>query len=409
MTAKMNSKNSIYIGLVVFFLSIQSHAQTAPVHLNYFGFTAIDCYYDDPLDASSITNYISEVDTFSNIAHMCVYDYTDNVVARINTMNSYCVNPILHIQDIFFQIVDTLAPSGVNYDLYPNFTNRWTTFMTTNSSVIDPDKIGCFYIADEPFWNGISLSDMDTVTALLKNAFPTIPLLMVEAYMTVDSMQVPQAMDWIGFDRYGTFDPQFDSAFLDNLDTLKSKLSSPNQKIMLIIDDQWFPDYLTYLGWTQDTIADVVQNYYDLAVSDTSVIGLIGYIWPGGLDGPTHRGVRNMSSAVINKNVEIGQLIKANFSPCNALSMNESENKKETFQIYPNPSNGKLNISNTNILKNTTISITIQSIEGELIYRKVFENSANEISIDTSDLTNGIYFISLNCNSDTFNYKWIKQ
>ncbi|NCO64372.1 MAG: T9SS type A sorting domain-containing protein [Flavobacteriia bacterium] len=404
MTTKTNSKTIFLIGLLWAFLSIQSHAQTAPPHLKYFGFTAIDCFYDDPLDASTITNYISEVDSFSNIAHMCVYDYTDNVVARTNLMNSYCVNPILHIQEIFFQIVDTLAPSGVNYDLHPNFTARWTTFMTTNSSVIDPAKIGCFYVADEPFWNGISLSDMDTVCALLKNAFPTIPLLMVEAYTTVDSMQVPQAMDWVGFDRYGTFDPQFDPVFLENLDTLKSRLSSPNQKIILIIDDQWFPEYLTYLGWTQDTMADVVQNYYDLAVSDTSVIGLIGYIWPGGLDGPTHHGVRNMSTAVINKNVEIGQLIKANFSPCNALSIKDNEYTKGSIKIYPNPA--------TEIIH---IEILFEPIDGDLVIynslgeveKKISKINSRNISIETSDFTSGIYFILFSNGDRRINGKFI--
>lgn len=386
----MTPKTIFLIGLLWTFLSIQSHAQTAPPHLKYFGFTAIDCFYDDPLDASNITNYISEVDTFTNIAHMCVYDYTDNIVARTNLMNAHCVNPILHIQEIFFQIVDTHAPSGVNYDLYPDFTARWSTFMTTNSSVLVPAKIGCFYIADEPFWNGITLSDMDTVCALLKNTFPTIPLLMVEAYATVNSMQVPKSMDWVGFDRYRTFDPQFDPAFLENLDTLKSRLSSPNQKIILIIDDQWFPEYLTFLGWSQDSMTDVVQNYYDLAASDPSVIGLIGYIWPGGLDGPTHHGVRNMSTPVINKNIEIGQLIKANSSPCNALSIEDNEYTNKNITIYPNPAKEILNIEQL-----------LEPIDGDLrIYNSlgqpeiIISNIKNrKISIETSLLTNGLYYI----------------
>lgn len=404
MTKKTISNIIFLIGPLWFFLSVQSHAQTAPPHLKYFGFTAIDCFYDDPLDTSTITNYISEVDTFSNIAHMCVYDYTDNIVARTNLMNAYCVNPILHIQEIFFQINDTLAPSGVNYDLYPNFTSRWTTFMTTNSSILTPSKIGCFYIADEPFWNGISLSDMDTVCALLKNAFPTIPLLMVEAYMTVDSMQVPQAMDWIGFDRYGTFDPQYDPTFLENLDTLKSRLSSPSQKIILIIDDQWFPEYLTYLGWAQDTMADVVQNYYDLAVSDTSVIGLIGYIWPGGLDGPTHHGVRNMSTPVINKNVEIGQLIKANFSPCNTSSIKDNEHINRNINVYPNPATDIINIEQLFEPMDGDLIIYNALGQPEIIVSKIMNR---KISIETTHLTNGLYYIIIQNGDRQINGKFI--
>lgn len=392
MNTKSILKTISLLGFFTTFLSIQSKAQSAPSHLKYFGFVAIDCLYDDPLDTDTITNYISEVDTFSNIAHMCVYDYTDNIIARTNLMNAHCVNPILHIQGVFFQFVDTLAPSGVNYDLYPDFTARWTTFMGINSAVLDPSKIGCFYFADEPFWNGISLSDMDTVCALLKSAFPTIPIFMVEAYHTVNIMEVPQAMDWVGFARYGAFDPEFDPEFLENLDTLKSRLSSPNQKIILIMDAQWYPEYLSFYGWSQDTMAHIIQNYYDLAVSDTSIIGLVGYIWPGGLDGPTHHGVRNMSTPIIDKNVEIGQLIKASFSPCNTLSIEDNDRIKWDIKIYPNPAKEILSI--TTSFEAINAEIIIYNLFGQ-IEKRISNINSETTNIETHDLASGIYFIVL--------------
>lgn len=391
MTRSKNTTGLFYLlSMVCMCLSFSLTAQTAPAHLKYFGFTAIDCFYDDPLDASTVTNYVTEVDSFSNIAHMCVYDYTDNIVARTNFMNAHCVNPILHIQEIFFEYVDTLAPGGSNYDLRPNFASRWATFVATNSAVLLPSKIGCFYIADEPFWCGISLAEMDTVCALVKSAFPAIPLLMVEAYTTVNVMQIPQAMDWVGFDRYGTFDPQTDPAFVENMDTLKSRLSAPHQKIVLIIDDQWWPEYQIYLGWSQDTMADIVQNYYDLAVSDTNIIGLIGYIWPGGLDGPTHHGVRNLTSPVINKNVEIGQLIKANFSPCNSIGVDEYDEDLNPITAFPNPATEAL-----------TIELTSDPVDGCLIIynslgqveKIISDINTRFLSVETATLSEGLHFI----------------
>lgn len=370
-------------------LTLTLSAQTAPSHLKYFGFTAIDCFYDDPLDASSVTNYVTEVDSFSNIAHMCVYDYTDNIVARTTFMNSNCVNPILHIQEIFFEYVDTIAPSGANYDLRPNYASRWATFVANNSSVLLPANIGCFYIADEPFWCGISLAEMDTVCTLVKSTFPTIPLLMVEAYTTVNVMQVPQLMDWVGFDRYGSFDPQFDPAFIENMDTLKSRLSAPHQKIVLIIDDQWFPDYFTFLGWTQDTMADVVQNYYDLAVSDTSIIGLIGYIWPGGLDGATHHGVRNLTPAVINKNVEIGQMIKANYSPC-SVGLDESAGEMTQLRCFPNPVKDILTIELVPGSSGGFVTLFNSIGQPEKVVPVI---SGNSVNIPTADFPSGLYFV----------------
>src|SRR5690554_7588055 len=87
--------------------SIVMCAQTSPDHLKYFGFAIIDCLYDDPLDIDPTTNYIAEVDSFSNIAHMCIYDYADNIVDRVNLMNDHCVLPLISIQNIFYELVDS--------------------------------------------------------------------------------------------------------------------------------------------------------------------------------------------------------------------------------------------------------------------------------------------------------------
>ena len=178
---------------------LQVFCQTAPSHLNYFGFVAIDCLYDDPLDMSTTTNYISEVDTFSNIAHMCVYDETDDIISRVNLMNSKCVQPLAHIQSIFYTYVDTNAPSGYNLDLRTNFVDKWNTFKSINSSVLNSGQIGAFYIVDEPYWNGLSINDLDTVFNLVKSDFPNIPILLVEGYTALSNLQIPSLKAVIGF------------------------------------------------------------------------------------------------------------------------------------------------------------------------------------------------------------------
>jgi Secretion system C-terminal sorting domain len=381
-----------YFSLLCFLILVpaqNSFSQSAPAHLKYFGFVAIDCFYDDPLDTTAIVDYIAEVDSFSNIAHMCVYDFTDDIVVRTQTMNSHCVNPMLHIQNVFFQYVDTAAPSGANYDLFPNFLNRWITFKNINASVLNATNIGCFYLADEPFWNGMTLNEMNIVTSIVKTDFPAIPILTVEAYGSVNTMQVSPDIDWVGFDRYGEFDPQNNAAFLENLDTLKARLSSPSQRIFLIIDDQWFPEYQTFLGWTQDTMADVVQNYYDLAASDTNIIGLIGYIWPGGLDGPTHHGVRNLTPAVINKNVEIGTMIKANYSPCNTIDISKPGNPSADLKIYPNPSRESLTIE---VMDDLHHDFQILDCLGRVLLRGSLKRSQ---TIDLSSFPAGLYLIKV--------------
>ena len=369
---------------------LPTYSQTAPSHLKYFGYALVDALYDDPLDASTTTNYIAEVDSFSNVAQLAVYDYTDDINARVNLLNAHCVKPFLSIQSIFYYRIDGNAPSGNHLTLYSNFQARWNSFKATNLAVLNPSKIAALYVADEPVWNGISFSDLNTVCQILKNDFPNIPTMFVEAYPVLNSLVIPTSIDWIGFDRYGIFDPATSSVFLNDLQTLKSKRSTINQKIFLIIDDQWLP-YYGAAGYSADTMQYVVQNYYTLATSDTSVVGLIGYLWPGGFDDPGQLGVRDMPQSVINKNIEIGKMIKANNSLCAITTSIETINPaKDFFNIYPNPSSEFLTIEMTGIKMKEKFQI-YNSI-GVLI-KEVDMSQASQINI--SNLPNGVYFIRL--------------
>jgi len=377
--------------LLFLFLSTFSHAQSAPSHLKYFGYVAIDCFYDDPLDAGNLTNYISEVDSFSNIAHMCVYDPTDDISARVNLMNNHCVKPIIHFQSIFYEYVDNNGLGGENYDLVANFTARWNTFKTINTAVFDTSKVAAFYIVDEPFWKGVTFAELDTVCSLIDASFPDIPLMIVEASGALSALQVPTTIDWLAFDEYGIFDPTSNSSFLSNLALLKSKKSDPSQEIFLVIDDQWLPSYGT-AGYQPDTIRYMVQNYYDLAVSDTDIIGLLGYLWPGGLDDAAQLGVRNMPQSVIDKNIEIGQKIKANYSPCSPVGIIEPSPLLNSFRITPNPSQSSIHLE-FNSLKYETISYKIIDNTGKIVLQEHDFNLQSNILIN--NLTKGIYTVTL--------------
>ncbi len=64
-------------------------------------------------------------------------------------------------------------------------------------------------------------------------------------------------------------------------------------------------------------------------------------------------------------------------------------NKNEKIIVYPNPTNGIINIGNQNI----DYSIKITNIVGQIVYT---ENcKANKTTFDVSILTNGVYFITL--------------
>lgn len=279
-------------------------------HLKYFGFTLIDTHWDDPSDADTKTNYADEIDHFSNIADMLVLKPDTNLIQRTQYFANLDLKAFLHLNELFFELKGTNSPSGSNYDLRADYQIRWRTFKHVNQAILNKDYIGAFYFGEEPTWNGITFTELNTVTELLEKDFPDIPSMLIEAYPAIGDLQVPETVDWVGFDQYFTKDPNINTEFQLNWAILKSKLSSPQQKIMVILDSH-------YIEWTHGDFGgidilqmnDVANNYYELALSDKKVIGLLGYFWPNGFDFPESTGARGMPPVVKKTYQRIGQEI----------------------------------------------------------------------------------------------------
>jgi hypothetical protein len=71
--------------------------------------------------------------------------------------------------------------------------------------------------------------------------------------------------------------------------------------------------------------------------------------------------------------------------------INENINSKNSINIYPNPSNGKLTINSNQDIAN----INVFDITGKAVHNKEFTNKLNQTEIDLSALNNGIYFIAV--------------
>ncbi len=287
---------------------------SAPAHLQYFGHFFVDVGVDDPHDTINKTIFTDEVASSSNLAQMSAYYASEDLRARIKAMNDLCVKPFLSLQEVLFERLDKAAPSGTRFALVADYQTRWQTFKTTNAGSLEAGSIGAFYLMDEPVWNGVTFGDLELVAQMVKRDFPSVPTLIVEAYPVLDSLRVPTSIDWIGFDRYAVFKPSSNASFLAQLATLKSKRSMPDQKLFLVIDDQWMPEYST-LGVTASQMGATIQDYYDLAASDPEIAGLLGYRWAG-VPGDAAIGVRDMPQNIIDLNVSLGKRIKANNSPC---------------------------------------------------------------------------------------------
>lgn len=279
-------------------------------HLKYFGFTLVDVGWDDPLEKAIKTSYVDEVAAFSNVADLLAVSPTDNLVAKIQNLSSHQMKAIIHLNEIFFEPVGVGGPSGALFDLRTDYQSRWDIFVKTNDLTVNYHLVQAFYVGEEPTWNSISYLELKTATDYIKTSIPQVPILLIEGYPSLSALQVPNSVDWIGFDHYFIKDPQNNRTFLDELSQLKSKRSSQTQKIVLVLDAHfisWL--HLDEGGIAESEMKDVATSYYNLAQSDGDVIGLLGYAWPGGFDSPEAKGARQLPQNARDEYIRIGRLI----------------------------------------------------------------------------------------------------
>ena len=75
---------------------------------------------------------------------------------------------------------------------------------------------------------------------------------------------------------------------------------------------------------------------------------------------------------------------------------------KNNFSIYPNPVNNVLNISVKNEISINNLSIT--DLNG-----RVVTSSSSSSSIDVSNLSSGVYFVSIETNEGRGTAKFVKN
>jgi hypothetical protein len=315
-----------------------------------------------------------------------VESHTDTVVNRVNLMNSLCVKPILSVSKVFIYLKDNTGPSGSNYDLYPNYQARWDSFKLANASVLDLQHLEMIYVCDEPTWNGVTYSELNTICTTIKNDYPNIPLATVEAYTMVNQIQVPTGIDLLGFDHYGIYDVSTDANYLAWLDTLEQKRSTPSQRIILVFDEEWNAGFWPS-NFTPDSMETVLDNYYKLALNDTNVVALVGFTWPG--IAPGWLGARSLPQHVIDKSVLYGQLIKANYNPCTSGIAGRPVNAP-AIKIYPNPAGDELNFD----VKGNTDELLLRIYNGR---GQVIKESSliHTMKLSASEYAPGIYYYQL--------------
>jgi len=107
-----------------------------------------------------------------------------------------------------------------------------------------------------------------------------------------------------------------------------------------------------------------------------------------------------MSQAIFDKNMHDNQRIQRWFAnnsfpsclPLN-LAVNEVDEMANAFTIFPNPTNGKFNVSISQLADLKMNNIEIYNVMGECIHRQIATSS--NFQIDLSEAKSGVYFLQL--------------
>ncbi len=251
--------------------------------LTMFGFVGVDCGAKDVILPRTNVNYVDEVGPFSNVGHLCALNPTDSIIPRITTFSSYGTKPILDVSNILYEKI------GSQLKLRSDYKSRWNIFLSKNNISLYTKEIAGIYIADEPFWNGLSYASLETGVNLVKKALPTLPIMFIESYVSLTKLRVPTNVSYVGFDHFQV-DPM-SVGYKNELALLKTKIRS-TQKIFLVMEGQWTP---ASPGSTfpASQYESIIPNYYTLAQSDPRILGMLVYAWPGGIGSSTQYGVRD--------------------------------------------------------------------------------------------------------------------
>ena len=90
----------------------------------------------------------------------------------------------------------------------------------------------------------------------------------------------------------------------------------------------------------------------------------------------------------------------------NVKSFSEMVSEHE-IQIYPNPTEGDLNVSISNISNDNQAAITLYDISGRLLKKE--DATTGRVNIDISGVANGIYIMQIMIDEKVTTWKIIKK
>jgi hypothetical protein len=254
----------------------------------FFGYVGIVCDHDDPLDDSRLSDYRAEVSGWTNAAHACLPADPALWADRI-ALVAQDFRPILSVEPLF-DLTGAGPDGAVARDLWARF------LAAVAASGVDPARL-ILHLADEPALRGLPMDRVRRAASLVRDTLPTAQVMLIEACSMSGPPPIPPEVTLWGFDCYTIADPGSDPAYLAFLQAAEWSLDE-GQRIVLVLDAN-HTEHHQAAGLSPGDMGQVAMNYARLARDRPMVAGVIGYTWPGGIDGPHERGARDLPPAVI--------------------------------------------------------------------------------------------------------------
>ena len=299
--------------------------------------------------------------------------------------------------DTIFSFKTRIMPSGITWDgqnlwyVDSSFIYKVDNMGTHLDSIENPSTE--FYKVGGLTYDGINLWYADEQSAQLFKISPTSGNVLQQYNLPSFGQIDPQAYG-IAWDGTNFWVSSYLPPKIYKLDTSGNVLDSlvPSVDILSLA---WIDGGL--MGITLDRQELFKINTVTGFFEDTTswcVPGAAGLTWDGSF-------IWNVSEHILWQGNE--RIYKLDYNP--TLSANDLTNKKNLFEIYPNPTSSELKIIWDEQTLNETHLITISSVSGNII--KTINQGENTLNVD--DLPPGVYFIQLIVNEKTITKRFIKQ
>jgi len=212
----------------------------------------------------------AQVAPWSNVGHFLVEDPTFDYTGQINHWKVvYGMKSIVELTHVFMP--------GRTGSLYPDWQDRWQSFVAVNQRRLKPEFVAAFLVVDEPLLRGLTWAQTDELVRTVKASFPDVPTAIVEnAGRVGDLPPLPPELDWVGLDAYGVADPSADPWYLSRVDSLRTRML-PAQRLV-VVGDGWFGPPQLAAGLRPCDMAEVAWSYFRLAVEQDAV-ALVFFLW----------------------------------------------------------------------------------------------------------------------------------